>query len=336
MDTEMTMDKLTMKTRRLEYQDGLFDFLLAAVFLVLGGLQYLVFSESFLSWFIRIRLTHPELLLIGSIGAAALLIVLLYGSRRAIDALRKKGMAVMENRGERATKQGRVVGQISDDGRIAVLALLCSETDFTSKSDDFQTASQQLAESLLSAEQLPASVEELAELATADGKKMGEVINEMMSKTGEKVTIGGFARFDLDKPGLLKSYVHFNRKVGTIVQIDTPSDEAAQHPAVQDLANDLTMHITAANPMAVTREDLDPEMVAHEKEIAAAQIEGKPANIVDKIVTGKINKWFKQVVLLEQPFVKDDSKTVQQLLDEVGQKASGPVIVRQFRRLQIG
>jgi hypothetical protein len=90
MDTEATLDQLTLKTRRLEYQDGLFDFLLAAVFLVLGGLQYLFFSEEFLSWFIRMRLANPELLLIGSIGAAALLIFLLYGSRRGINALRKR------------------------------------------------------------------------------------------------------------------------------------------------------------------------------------------------------------------------------------------------------
>lgn len=90
MDTEATLDQLTLKTRRLEYQDGLFDLLLAVVFLVLGGLQYLFFSEGFLSWFIRIRLDYPELLLIGVIGGAALLILFLYASRLGIDALRRR------------------------------------------------------------------------------------------------------------------------------------------------------------------------------------------------------------------------------------------------------
>jgi hypothetical protein len=90
MDTELTLDQLTLKTRRLEYQDGLFDFLLAVVFLVLGGMQYLFFSEAFLRWFIRMRLANPELLLIGSIGAAALLMLLLYGSRRGINFLRRR------------------------------------------------------------------------------------------------------------------------------------------------------------------------------------------------------------------------------------------------------
>jgi hypothetical protein len=90
MDSEAVLDQLTLKTRRLEYQDGLFDFLLAGVFLVLGGLQYLCFSEGFLSWFIRVRLSNPELLLIGLIGAVALLVFLLYGSRRGINILRRR------------------------------------------------------------------------------------------------------------------------------------------------------------------------------------------------------------------------------------------------------
>jgi hypothetical protein len=90
MEPEVNLDQLTLKTRRLEYQDGLFDFLLATVFLVLGGLQYLLFSEVFLRWFIGMRLANPELLLIGSIGAAALLIILFYGSRRGMNALRRR------------------------------------------------------------------------------------------------------------------------------------------------------------------------------------------------------------------------------------------------------
>ena len=255
---------------------------------------------------------------------------------RAVDLLRKKGLAVMEKRSGRETKEGRVVGETSDNGKSAVLVMLCSETDFTSKNEDFQEAAQQLAQSLLQAAEVPDSAEAAGELAVGDGRKVTDVINEIMSKTGEKITIGEFVRFDLTQPGMLKCYVHFNRKVGTILQIDTESEEAAHHPAVQDLANDLTMHITAANPIAVTHDEIDSELLAREKEIAAAQVQDKPANIIDKIVTGKINKWFKQVVLLEQPFVKDDSKTVRQLLAEVGKQAGGEVAVKQFRRLQIG
>ncbi len=255
---------------------------------------------------------------------------------KAIDFLRKKGMAVLEKRGDRETKEGRVVGQISDDGTTAVLVMLCCETDFTSKNEDFQNAAQLITQNLLRTDQAPASTEALGQLDIADGKKVNEVINDLISKIGEKITLAEFVRFDRTQPGLLKCYVHFNRKVATIVQIDTDNDQTAQHQAVQVLVNDLTMHITAANPQAVSREEVDPELIDREKEIAAAQVQNKPANIIEKIVTGKINKWFKQVVLLEQPFVKDDSKTVRQMLDEVCKQVDGEVTIRRFRRLQIG
>ncbi|MFC1782545.1 translation elongation factor Ts, partial [Planctomycetota bacterium] len=255
---------------------------------------------------------------------------------KAIDFLRKKGMAVLEKRGDRETKEGRVVGQISDDGTTAVLVMLCCETDFTSKNEDFQNAAQLLTQSLLRTDQTPASTETLGQLEIAGGKKVIEVINDLISKIGEKITLAEFVRYDRTQPGLLKCYVHFNHKVATILQIDTDNDQTAQHQAVQELVNDLTMHITAANPQAVSREEVDPELIAREKEIAAAQVQNKPANIIEKIVTGKINKWFKQVVLLEQPFVKDDSKTVRQMLDDVCKQVDGEVTIRRFRRLQIG
>jgi len=255
---------------------------------------------------------------------------------KAIDLLRKKGMAVMEKRGGRDTKEGRIVGEISPDGKKAVLAMLCSETDFTSKNEDFQNAAQILGQTLLAADQVPDSSEGVEALDAGDGKKVGDVVNEIISKTGEKITIGDYVRFELPGPGLLKCYVHFNQKVGTILQVDAENEQAAQHDAVKQLINDLTLHITAANPIAVSRDDVDPALLAHEKEIAAGQAEGKPENIIEKIVTGKINKWFQQVALLEQPFVKDDSKSVTQMLDETAQTAGGKLSVKQFRRFQIG
>jgi elongation factor Ts len=96
------------------------------------------------------------------------------------------------------------------------------------------------------------------------------------------------------------------------------------------------MHITAINPEAVSRDQVAAELVAKERAIAIEQVKGKPANIVDKIVEGKLNKWYQQIVLLEQPFFKDDSKTVQQLADELGKTAGGKLTVKRFSRLQIG
>jgi elongation factor Ts len=255
---------------------------------------------------------------------------------KAIELLRKKGMAVLEKRGGRETTEGRMVGKISADGKIAVLTTLCSETDFTAKSDDFQKAAQALAEGLLQAANTPDSPQAALELDTNDGKKVGDVVNDIISKTGEKITIGEFARYQLDGPGLLYCYVHFNSKVGSLVQLDADSDAAITQDAVKTLAADLAMHATATNPLAVSRDDIDPQAIAQEKEIAAAQVQNKPEHIVEKIVDGKLNKWFQQVALLEQPFVKDDSKTVKQLIEEVASQAQSKLTLKRFRRLEIG
>jgi elongation factor Ts len=254
---------------------------------------------------------------------------------KAVEILRKKGMAVLEKRGGRETKEGRVAGKVSADGKKAAMTMLCSETDFTSKSEDFQNAAASIVQALVQAPDVPDDPDAVSALAASDGRTVAEILNEIISKTGEKITIGDFARFDLEGSGILYCYIHFNGKVGTLVQID--ADEAAVgKDEVQTLAGDLAMHVTASLPRAVTREEIDPDEVAKEKEIAAGQVQGKPANIVEKIVMGKMNKWYQQHVLLEQPFVKDDKKSVGQLLDEVGKQVGGKLTVKRFRRMQVG
>jgi len=253
---------------------------------------------------------------------------------KAIDLLRKKGKAVLDKRGGRETKEGRVVGKVSADGKVAVLTSLCSETDFTAKNEAFQAAAENLAASLLQAESVPDSADGIMELATPQGNKMADIVNDLISQTGEKITIGEFARFDLDGPGLLYCYVHFNGKIATMIQINT--DQAVTAAEVKTLASDLAMHITAINPTAACREEIDPQVVAREKDVAASQISGKPENMIEQIVNGKLNKWYKQVVLVEQPFVKDDSKTVQQVIDEVGKAVGSTLKAKRFARIQIG
>jgi len=255
---------------------------------------------------------------------------------QAVGILRKKGMAVLEKRGGRETKEGRVVGKVSADGKRAAMAMVCSETDFTSKSEDFQNVAALILEALVQAPGVPDSQEVFSMLATSDGRIVAEVLNDIISTTGEKITIGDFARFEADETGILYCYIHFNGKVGTLLQINVEGDAAAGKGEVKTLASDLAMHITASLPKAVSREEMDSEEVAKEKEIAVQQIQGKPENIIEKIVIGKMNKWYQQHVLLEQPFVKDDKKSVKQLLDEVGKQAGGTLTVKRFRRMQIG
>ena len=255
---------------------------------------------------------------------------------KAVDLLRKKGMAVMTKRGDRETTQGRVIARVEPDGKTAALAILSCETDFTAKSAEFGAVAEAVVRAVAEAPTSPQDADELGQISSPDGKKLNDLVNEIVSQTGEKITLGRFVRFDLDGPGLLHCYVHFNHKVGTLVHFAYDSDPGAANDTLKNLAADLAMHITAVNPLTLSRDELPPEDVQREKEIAASQVQNKPANIVEKIVDGKMNKWFEQNVLLEQPFVKDDSKSVTQLIEEVSKQTQVQVRLKRFARLQIG
>ena len=145
---------------------------------------------------------------------------------KAIALLRKKGVAVMEKRSGRETKEGHVVSVRSGDGRSAAIVLLCCETDFTAKNEEFQKSVTAIANGLLSAPTVPKTLEELLSVSLEGGQDISATVNSIVSKTGEKIAVGGFARFDLEGPGLLHSYIHFNGKIGTLVQLEVDTEEA--------------------------------------------------------------------------------------------------------------
>jgi elongation factor Ts len=253
---------------------------------------------------------------------------------QAIDILRKKGLATLANRSERETTEGLVVGKSSDDGRVAALATLCCETDFVTKSDDFAAAAKALGDYALAcpadegAENIPGT--------SLGEKKFSEIITELVSKTGEKITAGSFAKYKLSSPGLISTYIHFNGKVGTMVQIDTGDEKTASSAAMKQTAMDIAMHITATKPLALDKSDISDETIAREKGIFAEQIKNKPANIIDKIVEGKMKKFFSENCLVEQQFVKDDSKTVSQVLDEAAKQSGGSAKIKRYVRFEVG
>ena len=253
---------------------------------------------------------------------------------KAVEVLRKKGLATLAKRAERQTCEGLLVCKTTDNGKTAAMATLCCETDFVAKSDDFATAAGKLADYAMAC-----TADEGAEniLETAiDGKKFSDIITEIVSKTGEKTLVGDFVRFRLDGPGLIGTYVHFNKKVGTMLQIETSDEKVAASDNLRQTAVDIAMHITAARPIALDKDSLDTETIETEKEIYAEQVKNKPANIVEKIVDGKLKKFFAENCLLEQRFVKDDSKTIAQLLAEAGKQAGGEAKIKRFARFEVG
>ncbi|MHC4431935.1 MAG: translation elongation factor Ts [Planctomycetota bacterium] len=253
---------------------------------------------------------------------------------QAMDLLRKKGLATLAKRAGRATSEGLVVSKSSDDGKTAVLATLCCETDFVAKSDDFVATAQTLTEFGLActADKGAESV-----LATAvDGRKFSDLLTELVSKTGEKTEVGDYAKYQLDSPGLISTYVHFNRKVGTMVEIETGDDATADAEVIKQAAGDIAMHVTATKPLTLDEDSLDPETIEREKAIFAEQVKNKPAEIVDKIVEGKMKKFFAENCLLQQAFVKDDSKTVEQVLAGAAKEAGGQAKITKFVRFEVG
>ncbi|UCE46537.1 MAG: translation elongation factor Ts, partial [Phycisphaerales bacterium] len=145
-----------------------------------------------------------------------------------------------------------------------------------------------------------------------------------------------YAKYKLDGPGLISTYIHFNEKVGTMVQIDTNNDETAAGEAIKQAASDIAMHITATKPLALDKDQIDPETIEREKAIFAEQVKDKPANIIDKIVEGKMKKFYAENCLLQQPFVKDDSKSVEQVLAEAAKQAGGEAKIKRFVRFEVG
>jgi len=253
---------------------------------------------------------------------------------KAMELLRKKGLATLGKRAERETSEGIVVSKMSEDGKIAVMATLCCETDFVAKSDDFVAAAEKLADYAMAAD-ADSGAESVLETAI-DGKKFRDYLTELVSKTGEKTEVGDYTKYELDGPGLIGVYIHFNGKVGTMVQIDASSDDVAAADALRQTAADIAMHITAANPLAMDKDEIDAETIEREKAIFAEQVKNKPANIIDKIVEGKLKKFFTENCLLAQAFVKDDSKTVAQVLAEAGKQAGGEAKIKGFARFDVG
>jgi len=253
---------------------------------------------------------------------------------QAMGILRKKGLATLARRAERETSQGLVVCKSTDDGKTSAMATLCCETDFVAKSEDFVATAHALADFAVAcpAEQ---GAENILE-TTLDGKKFSEILAETVSKTGEKIQVADFTKYKLDGPGLISTYIHFNGKVGTMVQIETSDENVAAADVLKQTGSDMAMHITATKPLALDKDGISPQIIEQEKAVFREQVKDKPPNIVDKIVEGKMEKFYTENCLLAQLFVKDDSKTVAQVLTDAAKQAGGQAKIKRFVRFEVG
>jgi len=245
--------------------------------------------------------------------------------QQAVDFLRKKGLAAAAKKAGRAATEGIVAIAISADGKTGALVEVNSETDFVAKTDKFQVFVADIANQVLVAD--PADNDALfaQDYLKEPGKTVQAVLNEAISMIGENLQIRRFARFTTT--GLIGAYIHAGGKIGVMVELTGSGDLAP-------LAKDIAMHAAAAAPMNVRREEVAVEVLEREKEIYRdkARQTGKPENIIEKIIEGQVNKFYGEICLLEQNFVKDPDKTIQQLLKAAG----ADVTVNRFARFVLG
>ena len=248
----------------------------------------------------------------------------------AKDYLRKKGISIAQKKSSRATNEGAVAIRIAKDKKSAAAVQLACETDFVARNDQFVALLERLT-----AQVLAQGSADVPEQKLADGQgTVSDLIAETISKLGENVQFVDARRVTLGGAGTIGGYVHSNQKIGVLVALK--SDKAVAGEALDVLAKDLAMHIAATQVAAISGEEIDPAVIAKEKEIFAAQAKesGKPADIVEKMVQGRVNKFIKEVALLDQPFVKDPERSVKKLIAETAQQVSAKLSVDQFIKLQ--
>ena len=239
---------------------------------------------------------------------------------KAMDYLREKSLAASAKKASRIAAEGVVASCIAEDGKVAAIVEMNCETDFVAKTDDFKALVAQVAK--LVVEKNPADVDALTALETGDGT-VAELVTRAVAKIGEKITIRRFAR---KEGALVDTYIHLGGKIGVLVEAGCDCDKA------KAVIHDVAMHIAAAKPTALCKADVDQSELDKEREILKAQAlnepKPKPINIIEKMVEGRIAKYFKEVCLLEQPFVKDPDQSVAQML--------GDVEIKSFVRFEMG
>ena len=241
----------------------------------------------------------------------------------AIKQLREKGLAIQVKRAEKESKQGIVKAALSADGQTIALVEVNCETDFVAKTDKFKAFVALVADRVLAGDL------NVIETMKAD-------LVDLVTATGENLKIRRVARFVGSAKTVISSYIHMGGKVGVMVEVEVGDPAAVGKPELQALIHDLCLQAAAAAPRWLDRTEVPEAEIEAEKEIYRAQIEGKPANIVENILKGKIEKFFADSCLVNQPFVKEPKMSITQLVDDTAKAIGTTIAVKRYVRFQLG
>ena len=248
---------------------------------------------------------------------------------KAIEVLREKGLAAVAKKAGRIAAEGIVVSVVDKEKKVGVVLEVNSETDFVAKNADFVAFVNRVAKVIVDPN--PADVEALMSCKDATGEDVASMLQEKVLTIGENIQIRRFERLEGD----MIAYVHGEGRIGVMVMFDT---DVADKEGFEAYGKDVAMQVAAAMPQYLNKESVDPAVVEKEKEILTAQAinEGKPANIAEKMVMGRIAKFYKEVCLVEQPFVKDGDITVAKYTENVAKELGGHITITGFVRYEKG
>lgn len=263
-------------------------------------------------------------------------------TEKAIAILREKGLATAAKRAGRIASEGLVAAYVSADRQRGALVEVNCETDFAAKNDEFVALVREIVRKTAEDNSLPRTAngagKDLAQLKLGNGRSVGEALTGLVAKIGENISVRRYARFAPEGGQvLIESYIHLGGKIGILVDLECEKGKCAEAELLA-LARDLAMQVAAAKPEYIRREEVSAETLACEKAIYKAQAnnEGKPEQVAEKIVLGRVEKFYKDTCLLEQPFIKNQDQSCKQLIGSFASQYGMGIALKRFARFERG
>jgi elongation factor Ts len=267
--------------------------------------------------------------------------------------LRKKGIASASKKESRSAKQGLVSAFLSADAKLGVLVEVNCESDFVARTEDFQTMAADIAAHIAASKPKHVRLEDVTEAERAniaahetlyeqkfakDGNTVGEMVKTKIAKLGENIVVSRFTIFEVSGNGVIGHYIHTGAQIGVLLEVNTAKADSHAKDEFKALVHDLALQLAAAHPQVVSRDQLPADLVAKELDIQRDRVraEGKPEKMLDKIAEGRMSKFYEEVCLLEQPFIRENTITVTDLIKTAASKIGDTVTVARFVRYKVG
>ncbi len=242
----------------------------------------------------------------------------------AVKILRERGLAIAHKKASREANQGLISAEVLDGGKSGSMIEVNCETDFVARNENFQAFVADLLKKSHACEE-----NQLAE-------SVKEEMTAKIAEIGENMKVARNVRYVVEGTGAVFCYIHLGGKCGVLLELAFEKPATLESPAFGEMAKDITLHIAASNPQYLTSDEVPDDVIEAEKDIYRKQMEGKPENILENILKGKINKYFSQICLLDQGFVKDPDVSISQLMEKTGKEVGDTISIKRFTRYQIG